>query len=82
MSGQIAAAAMVAENRQKAYPASVNSVPIVVNYEDHVSMAKHGARQLSAMVETLNNILATELLAAVEGCDHQGLELSSPPQRS
>lgn len=78
MSGQIAAAAMVAENRQKAHPASVDSVPTVANYEDHVSMATHGARRLSAMLETLNNIIATELLAAVEGCDHQGLELSSP----
>ncbi|TQV68077.1 histidine ammonia-lyase [Denitrobaculum tricleocarpae] len=78
MSGQIAAAAMVAENRQKAHPASVDSVPTVVNYEDHVSMATHGARRLSAMLETLNNILATELLAAAEACDHQGLELSSP----
>jgi len=78
MSGQIAAAAMVAENRQKAHPASVDSVPTVVNYEDHVSMATHGARRLLAMVETLNNILATELLAAVEGCDHHGLALSSP----
>jgi histidine ammonia-lyase len=78
MSGQIAAAAMVAENRQKAQPASVDSIPTVVNYEDHVSMATHGARRLRAMVETLDNILATELLAAVEGCDHRGLELSSP----
>lgn len=78
MSGQIAAAAMVAENRQKAHPASVDSVPTVVNYEDHVSMATHGARRLAAMVDTLCNILATELLAAVEGCDHRGLELSSP----
>ena len=78
MSGQIAAAAMVAENRQKAHPASVDSVPTVVNYEDHVSMATHGARRLASMVDTLGNILATELLAAVEGCDHRGLELSSP----
>lgn len=77
MSGQIAAAAMVAENRQKAHPASVDSVPTVVNYEDHVSMATHGARRLMGMVDTLNNILATELLAAVEGCDHRGFELSS-----
>jgi histidine ammonia-lyase len=78
MSGQIAAAAMVAENRQKAHPASVDSVPTVVNYEDHVSMATHGARRLIGMVDTLNNIIATELLAAVEGCDYRGLELSSP----
>src|SRR3546814_6378982 len=33
MSGQIAAAAMVAENRQKAHPASVDSVPTVVNLD-------------------------------------------------
>lgn len=78
MSGQIGAAAMVAENRQKAFPASVDSVPTVANYEDHVSMATHGARRLAGMVETLNMILATELLAAVEGCDHRGLRLSAP----
>ena len=69
---------MVAENRQKAFPASVDSVPTVANYEDHVSMATHGARRLTAMTETLNNILATELLAGVEGCDHRGLGLSPP----
>ncbi|RKF16752.1 histidine ammonia-lyase [Roseovarius spongiae] len=78
MSGQITAAAMVAENRQKAHPASVDSVPTVANYEDHVSMATHGARRLGAMVETLHNILAVELLAAVEGCEHRGLALGPP----
>ncbi len=78
MSGQITAAAMVAENRQKAHPASVDSVPTVANYEDHVSMATHGARRLTAMIETLNNILAVELLAAVEGCEHRGLSLAAP----
>ena len=76
MSGQIAAAAMVAENRQKAHPASVDSIPTVANQEDHVSMATHGARRLTGMVETLNNILAIELLASVEGTDHVGLALS------
>ena len=76
MSGQIAAAAMVAENRQKAHPASVDSVPTVANQEDHVSMATHGARRLTGMAETLNNILAIELLASVEGTDHIGLTLS------
>jgi histidine ammonia-lyase len=78
MSGQVTAAAMVAENRQKAFPGSVDSVPTVVNYEDHVSMATHSARRLTGMIETLNNILAVELLAAVEACDFHGLELSSP----
>ena len=78
MCAQVNAAAMVAENRQKAFPGSVDSVPTVVNYEDHVSMATHSARRLTGMVETLNNILAIELLAAVEACDFHGLELSSP----
>jgi histidine ammonia-lyase len=81
MSGQIGAAAMVAENRQKAFPASVDSVPTVANYEDHVSMATHGARRLAAMIDTLNNILATELLAAVEGCDHRGLQAGAKLDR-
>ena len=76
MSGQIAAAAMVAENRQKAHPASVDNVPTVANQEDHVSMATHGARRLTGMAETLNRILAIELLAAIEGTDHVGLALS------
>ena len=76
MSGQIAAAAMVAENRQKAHPASVDNVPTVANQEDIVSMATHGARRLAGMAETLNRILAIELLASIEGTDHVGLALS------
>ena len=76
MSGQIAAAAMVAENRQKSHPASVDSIPTVANQEDHVSMATHGARRLTSMTETLNRVLAVELLASIEGTDHLGLALS------
>ena len=40
-------------------------------------MATHGARRLLEMVDTLNDILAFELLAAVEGCDHRGYHLGS-----
>ena len=76
MSAQIAAAAMVAENRQRAHPASVDNVPTVANLEDFVSMATHGARRVLTMVDTLDNILASELLAAVEGCDHRGHALN------
>jgi histidine ammonia-lyase len=48
---QVTAAALVSENKQKAYPASVDSIPTSANQEDHVSMAAHGARRLLAMVE-------------------------------
>jgi histidine ammonia-lyase len=74
---QISAASLVSENRQKAHPAVVDNVPTVANLEEFVSMATHGARRLLEMVDTLNDILAFELLAAVEGCDHRGYQLSS-----
>jgi histidine ammonia-lyase len=74
---QIAAAALVSENRQKAHPAVVDNVPTVANLEEFVSMATHGARRLLDMVDTLNDILAFELLAAIEGCDHRGYRLGS-----
>ncbi|MCK6105432.1 MULTISPECIES: histidine ammonia-lyase [Brevundimonas] len=66
---QVTAAALVSENKQKAYPASVDSIPTSANQEDHVSMAAHGARRLLAMVESANAVVGIELLAAAQGCD-------------
>ena len=66
MPAQISAAPLVAENRQKAHPAVVDNVPTVANLEEFVSMATYGAWRLLDMVDTLNDILAFELLAAVE----------------
>ena len=66
---QVTAAALVGENRQRAHPASVDSVPTCANQEDHVSMATHGARRLRAMAENLMQIVSIELLAAAQGCD-------------
>jgi histidine ammonia-lyase len=66
---QVTAAALVSENKQKAYPASVDSIPTSANQEDHVSMAAHGARRLMGMVENAMAVLGVELLAAAQGCD-------------
>ncbi len=66
---QVTAAALVSENKQKAYPASVDSIPTSANQEDHVSMAAHGARRLLGMVENADAVLGIELLAAAQGCD-------------
>lgn len=66
---QVTAAALVSENKQHAYPASVDSIPTSANQEDHVSMAAHGARRLLPMAENVIQILAIELLAAAQGCD-------------
>ena len=66
---QVTAAALVAENKQRAAPASVDSIPTSANQEDHVSMAAHAARRLLPMAENLTQILGIELLAAGQGCD-------------
>ena len=82
MVAHVTAAALVAENKQRAYPASVDSIPTSANQEDHVSMAAHGARRLAAMVENAANVVAIELLAAAQGCDfHAPMASSAPLER-
>lgn len=66
---QVSAAALVSENKQRAYPASVDSIPTSANQEDHVSMAAHGARRLIGMADNLASIIGIEYLAAAQGCD-------------
>ncbi len=79
MIAQVTAAALVSENKQRAYPASVDSIPTSANQEDHVSMAAHGARRLLPMAENLAHVLGIELLAAAQGCDfHAPLRSSAP----
>ena len=80
---QVTAAALVSENKQRAYPASVDSIPTSANQEDHVSMAAHGARRLLAMAENLGNIIGVEYLAAAQGCDfHAPLKSSEALERA
>lgn len=69
MIAQVTAAALVAENRMYAHPASVDTVPTSANQEDHVSMATHGARRLLEMAENAASVVAIELLAACQGLD-------------
>src|SRR3546814_18847493 len=69
MSPQVTAAALVSENKQRAYPASVDSIPTSANQEDHVSMAAHGARRLLAMAENASAVIGIELLAAAQSFD-------------
>ena len=66
---QVTAAALVSENKQRATPASVDSIPTSANQEDHVSMAAHGARRLLPMLRNARAVIAIELLAAAQGCD-------------
>jgi histidine ammonia-lyase len=80
---QVTAAALVSENKQRAYPASVDSIPTSANQEDHVSMAAHGARRLMSMADNVAGVLAIEYLAAAQGCDfHAPLKSSETLERA
>ena len=80
---QVTAAALVSENKQRAYPASVDSIPTSANQEDHVSMAAHGARRLLGMADNVAGVLAIEYLAAAQGCDfHAPLKSSDTLERA
>jgi histidine ammonia-lyase len=79
MLAQVTAAALVSENKQRAYPASVDSIPTSANQEDHVSMAAHAARRLLPMAENAFSIVGIEWLAAVQGCDFHAPMRSSAP---
>jgi histidine ammonia-lyase len=69
MLAHYAQAAMVAENRRLAAPASVDSLPTSAMQEDHVSMGWGAARKLRVSVANLRRIVAVELSCAARGLD-------------
>ncbi len=74
---QYTAAALAAENKVLAHPASVDTIPTSANVEDHVSMGAAAglfARQINQNVE---HILSLELMAAAQGIDFRKLVLGS-----
>lgn len=79
MMGQITAAALTSENKQKATPAVIDTIPTSANQEDHVSMATHGARRLLPMSFNTQTIIGIELMTAVQACDFLAPLNSSVP---
>jgi histidine ammonia-lyase len=78
MIAHVTAAALAAENKQRATPASIDSLPTSANQEDHVSMATHAARRLLDVADNAAGIVAIELMVACQGVDlHRPLR-SSP----
>src|SRR2546428_8124022 len=69
MVAQYTAAALVAENRRLAAPASVDSIPTSGMQEDHVSMGWGAALKLRIVLDNLISILAVELVAAARALD-------------
>ena len=78
MMAQVTAAALTSENKSRAHPASVDSIPTSANQEDHVSMATFAACRLHEMIDNTSNIVAIELLAGAQGVEFHHPQKSSP----
>jgi len=72
MVAQYTSAALVTENRLRAFPASVESLPTSAGMEDHVSMGAHAALKLAAVVRNTRDALAIEALCGAQGLDLLG----------
>ena len=66
---QVTAAALVAENRVLAHPASTGSITTSGNKEDFVSMGMCAAMKLKQVVRNTRHVLAIELLTAARALD-------------
>ncbi len=67
MIAHYAQAAIVAENRRLAVPASTDTLPTSAMQEDHVSLGWGAARKLRQSINGLRRVLAVELLVAARG---------------
>jgi len=70
MTAQIAAAALAADCRVLATPASVQSVPTEGNQEDVVPMGMSAAWKANRILANAERIVAIELLAGAQGLDY------------
>lgn len=66
---QVAAAALAAECRSDAAPASVHSIPTGASKEDHVPMAPVAVRKCRRVLTNVRKVIGMELLTAAQGLD-------------
>jgi histidine ammonia-lyase len=71
---QYTAAAIVAENKVLAHPASVESIPTSGMQEDHVSMGWGAARKLNIVLTNTARVIAIELMCAAQGVEQRPLD--------
>lgn len=69
MMPQVAAAALVSENKVFAHPASVDSITTSGNKEDFVSMGMTAANKLKRIVDNTRNVLSIEAMAVAQALD-------------
>jgi histidine ammonia-lyase len=69
MMAQVTAAALTSECKVLSHPASVDSIPTDGSKEDVVPMSMGAAWKLRRVVANVRNVLAIELMCAMQGID-------------
>lgn len=66
MVAQYTAAALVSENKILSHPASVDSISVSADQEDHVSMGPIAVRKCTEILKNVRAVLAIEMMAAAQ----------------
>ena len=80
MIAQYTAVALTSEKRQLSTPASIDTIPVSANQEDHVSMGMNAANKLIKIIDNLQYILGIELLCAGQAIDLADIKDKLSPQ--
>ena len=73
MVAQYTAAALVSENKVLSHPASVDSISVSADQEDHVSMGPIAVRKCTEILKNVRTVLAIEMMCAAQAFDfHEG----------
>jgi len=82
MGAQITAAALVSENKVLSHPAVVDSISVLADEEDHVSMGPIAVRKLGEVCRNVLGVVAIELLAAAQAIDFRKPHRPGPGVRA
>ncbi len=69
MVAQYTAAALVSENKVLSHPASVDSISVSADQEDHVSMGPIAVRKLGEILRNVRAVIAIEMMSAAQAFD-------------
>jgi len=69
MVAQYTAAALVSENKVLSHPATVDSISVSADQEDHVSMAPIAVRKCTEILKNVAVVLAIEMMSAAQAFD-------------
>ncbi len=73
MVAQYTAAALVSENKVLSHPASVDSISVSADQEDHVSMGPIAVRKCTEILKNVRTVLAIEMMCAAQAIEfHEG----------